>query len=454
MAPREAFSAWWAALASSHVARVLTAKRKSQSATEYCASGPGRLTPALLTSPSRPPKRSTARATTWPGASAVPMSPCSAMASAPSAISSLTTPSRPGDDATSTAAIFAGMPRVLSSRASLRHVARPIPLPAPVTSTRMVVSSLLGRAGDFGDPVGEVHLAVVLGRVADLAAGAGQAPEAVGVAADAVDDQEGDAVLVGDVERLHHLDGLLGLVARGEIGAERAVHDLDVAGLDGVEVVVAGGADAPLHDLQLAVVDLTGGEHEAEQLVGRLRPAVPVVGARGHLRRHHVHAAVPHQALVVVGGMVGGAHDDPAHAFLERDAIDVVGHRHVVVLGLELGVAVVLPGIGVHAGRAHEAAVDDGVGAAEGLAIEIPVGFCQIGDHHARHLGAVGGGVAHVRRHDVPALVEGLEHALGHPTAGPGEHDATLGHHLPSTMRCVWVPSPWMPIATTSPLAR
>ena len=74
-APREAFNAACAALASNQVARVLTAKRKSQSATEYCASGPGRLTPALLTRPSSPPKRSTALATTFPGASAVAMSP-------------------------------------------------------------------------------------------------------------------------------------------------------------------------------------------------------------------------------------------------------------------------------------------------------------------------------------------------------------------------------------------
>src|SRR5437870_916065 len=135
----------------------------------------------------RMPSRPNSWATTWPGASAVAMSPCNAMASAPSAISSLTTPSRPGEEATSTAAIFAGGPCALPSRASLRHVARPIPLPAPVTSTRMVVSSLLGRAGDLGDAVSEVHLAVVLRRVADLALGAGQAPEAVGVAADAVD---------------------------------------------------------------------------------------------------------------------------------------------------------------------------------------------------------------------------------------------------------------------------
>src|SRR5262249_2983761 len=156
--------------------------------TEYCASGPGRLTPALLTSPSSPPKRSTAVATTAPGASVVAMSPWTAIASAPSAISSLTTVSSPGEEATSTAAIFAGVPCALPSRASLRHVARPIPLPAPVTSTRMARLLHLRRARELGDAVGEIHLAVVLRRVADLALGAGQAPEAVRVAADAVDD--------------------------------------------------------------------------------------------------------------------------------------------------------------------------------------------------------------------------------------------------------------------------
>src|SRR5438093_4333053 len=139
MAPREAFSAWWAALASSHVARVLTAKRKSQSATEYCASGPGRLTPALLTSASRPPKRSTAAATTLPGASAVPRSPWSGNTSAPAFCSSSTTRSRPEAAPMSTAAIFAP-PRACASRASLRHVARPIPLAAPVTSARIGTS--------------------------------------------------------------------------------------------------------------------------------------------------------------------------------------------------------------------------------------------------------------------------------------------------------------------------
>src|SRR5262245_51474140 len=179
MAPRAAFSAGCAALARSHVARVLTAKSQSQSRTSYVVSGPGRLTPALLTRPSSPPKRRTASSTTRPGASVVAMSPCSGNASAPSLRSSSTTPSRPDDGPMSTAATLAFVPRAWASRASRRTVARPMPLAAPVTSTRIVVllggaALLLGRARDGRDLVREVHLAVVLGLIADLALGAGQ----------------------------------------------------------------------------------------------------------------------------------------------------------------------------------------------------------------------------------------------------------------------------------------
>src|SRR5262245_41538357 len=329
MAPRAALGAGCAALARSQVARVLTAKSQSQSRTSYVVSGPGRLTPALLTRPSRPPKRRTASSTTRPGASAVAMSPCSGSASAPSLRSSSTTPSRPADGPMSTAATIAFVPRACASRATRRTVARPMPLAAPVTSTRIVIllggALFLGRARDGRDLIGEVDLAVVLGLVADLPLRAGQAPEPVRVAADAVDDQERDAVVVLDVFRLHHPDGLLGLVTRREVGAERTMHGGDVAGLDGVEVVVARATDAPLHDLELAAVHLAGGEHEAQQLVRGLRPAVPVVRARRHLRRHHVHAAVPDEPLVVVGGVVRAAHHHAAHALFQRHAVDVVG---------------------------------------------------------------------------------------------------------------------------------
>src|SRR5882724_11709748 len=132
--------------------------------------------------------------------------------------------------------------------------------------------------GNGGDLVREVDLAVVLGLVADLRARVGNAPEAMRVAADAVDDEEGHPVLVGNVLRLDHADGLLHLVALREIGAEAPVHHLEVSRLDLTEVgVVARPADAPLDHFLLFAIHLAGGEDEAQQLVGRLGPPVPVV---------------------------------------------------------------------------------------------------------------------------------------------------------------------------------
>src|SRR5262249_13822242 len=105
--------------------------------------------------------------------------------------------------------------------------------------------------GDRRDLVGEVHLAVVLRGIADLLARVGEAPEAVRVAADALDDQERHPVLVGDGLGLDHSDRLLPLVPARQVGAERAVHPLDVAGLDMIDVVVPRAADPPLDDLEL-----------------------------------------------------------------------------------------------------------------------------------------------------------------------------------------------------------
>src|SRR5216683_1533908 len=194
----------------------------------------------------------------------------------------------------------------------------------------------LGGAGDRGDLVGEVDLAVVFRRVADLLARVDDTPEAVRVAADAVDDQEGHPVLVGDVLGLDHANRLLDLVPLGEIGAEAPVHHLDVARLDLPEIgVVARAADAPLDDLVLAAVHLAGGEDEAQELVRGLGPPVPVVRPVRHVGRHHLHLARPDEPLVIVGGVVGAAHDHTPDALLERRAVHVVGERDVLVLGPE-----------------------------------------------------------------------------------------------------------------------
>ncbi len=73
--------------------------------------------------------------------------------------------------------------------------------------------SLRPGAGQLGDPVGEADQAVVVRRVAALLEGVGQAPEAVGVAADAVDHQERDSVRILDEVLIDHADRLLVLVA-------------------------------------------------------------------------------------------------------------------------------------------------------------------------------------------------------------------------------------------------
>jgi hypothetical protein len=76
--------------------------------------------------------------------------------------------------------------------------------------------------------------------------------------------------------------------------------------------------------------------------------------------------------------------------------------------------------------------VDDRVRALEVLAIGVAIGVGEVGDDHVLDRLAVGALVPHVDRHQVPPLGERLEHALGDPPAGAREHDATLGHHLPS----------------------
>ncbi len=73
------------------------------------------------------------------------------------------------------------------------------------------------------DLVGEPQLGVVLRGVADHRAGVDDAPEGAGVAGDAVEDLEGDPVLVLDVGRLERLDEELGQVARADVGPKVAL---------------------------------------------------------------------------------------------------------------------------------------------------------------------------------------------------------------------------------------
>lgn len=55
---------------------------------------------------------------------------------------------------------------------------------------------------DLGDSIREFHLTVVLGRIADNFARVGDTPEVVRIAAHAVENLEGYAVLIFDIRRL------------------------------------------------------------------------------------------------------------------------------------------------------------------------------------------------------------------------------------------------------------
>src|SRR6185503_16862602 len=133
-----------------------------------------------------------------------------------------------------------------------------------------------------------------------------------------------------------------------------------------------------------------------------------------------------HQPLVVVGRVVGGAHHHAAHPLLQGDATDVVSEPYVGVLGPELGVAVVLPRGGVEVGRAHEAAVDDRVRAAEVLAVEVAIGTGEVAHDQPRHRLAGPGGGPHVDGHHVPPLGQLRVHPLGDVARRSGDHHASL----------------------------
>src|SRR2546425_674109 len=122
------------------------------------------------------------------------------------------------------------------------------------------------RPSQCGDLVRKRHLAVVFGVVPEPLSSVGDAPEAVGVPADPIHDQERDPVFIGDVLRLDHADRLLHLITSGEVRAQSAVHTPDVSGLHAVNIILTRTTNPPLHHLQLPPIDLAGGEDEPKEL--------------------------------------------------------------------------------------------------------------------------------------------------------------------------------------------
>src|SRR5919112_1627554 len=150
-------------------------------------------------------------------------------------------------------------------------------------SSILNLQSSIPVAQEPRDVRGEADLGVVLRLVVDDLAGVGDAPEGAGVVGDAVEDVEGDTVLVLDRRRLDGLAEELLEVALADVAGQ--VADVPLARLvdelRGVDL--ARRDDADLDHLELAP-EAAAGVDEAERLVGRLGPAVEAVRARVILR--------------------------------------------------------------------------------------------------------------------------------------------------------------------------
>src|SRR5215218_2393031 len=166
----------------------------------------------------------------------------------------------------------------------------------PDSSTWNLQSSI-PVAQEPRDVGGEADLGVVLRLVADDLAGVGDAPEGAGVVGDAVEDVEGDAVLVLDRGCLDRLAEELPQVALADVAGQVANVALArlVDELRGVDL--ARRDDADLDHLELAP-EAAAGVDEAQRLVGRLGPAVEAVRARVVLRADAVAQALVVRLLV------------------------------------------------------------------------------------------------------------------------------------------------------------
>jgi len=114
------------------VARRLTLTTRSNSSGAMLNTMRSRTTPALLTRPSRPPKVSTAAATSRPAASKSATSCSRASARPPAAVTAAAVSAAPARSSTTTAA---------PARAQASASSRPMPCPAPVTTTTLPSSA-------------------------------------------------------------------------------------------------------------------------------------------------------------------------------------------------------------------------------------------------------------------------------------------------------------------------
>ena len=119
---------------------------------------------------------------------------------------------------------------------------------------------------------------------------------------------------------------------------------------------------------------------------------------------HDVPLAVEDERLEVVGRVIRARDDDPPHAFLERDLVDVVGHRDVGELGLEAPLGV------VRVAARDEAEVDDGVDAAKVAPVGVSVAIHEVGDLHSFDRVPVAVRRPDVEQRQVVALTQRRQH--------------------------------------------
>src|SRR5690606_7267742 len=140
----------------------------------------------------------------------------------------------------------------------------------------------------FVDQLFETNLAVILRRVTNDFAGIGDAPEGVGVIADAVKNLEWHAKLVADVRRLYAFDEQLRHIPLAEIHSQSAPHPPQIAQWRVGNIRFARSTDPNLHIFQRPAVDLADGEHEPEVFVYFFGPAVKIIRQRPIIRIHEI----------------------------------------------------------------------------------------------------------------------------------------------------------------------
>ena len=98
--------------------------------------------------------------------------------------------------------------------------------------------------------IAETNFTVIFRAVTDDFTRISDAPEGMAVAANAVEDLEGDALFIANIGRFHALDKKLLQVTVADIDGQRAAHAAQIAQFGVSHIIFARAANANLDDLQ------------------------------------------------------------------------------------------------------------------------------------------------------------------------------------------------------------